>query len=357
MRKANKGGNDMTGRHFPRADTLPFGAACLSRRHFLRVAVTAPVLGPTAVRAQPAARTASWPADRAVTVIVPLAAGGTADFLARALSNRLQEITGTSFVVENRTGGGGAVGWMAAARSAPDGTTVTVSDSGLPLAIALNRDLGFDARTQLEPVSLLAAYAPILVVNSTLPVTNLREFVDYAKARPGQLFYGSAGTGTVPHLQTELLQDVTGIRMNHVAYRGMAQAATDLAAGQIHLIIAVVPTVLGQMRGGSLKAIAVSTEGPRVPAVSEVPSARELGIDFVTNSWFGMMAPRGTSPEMASRMQTAVAAAMTGTDLRKRLDESGALAIANTPVEFRAVMEDETTLWSRLIREKNIRVE
>ncbi|MFT8242569.1 Bug family tripartite tricarboxylate transporter substrate binding protein [Roseomonas sp. BN140053] len=329
----------------------------LTRRGAVAALLAAPALVRQAAAQGSGGGRAAWPADRPVRVIVPLAAGGTSDFLARSIGARLQEVTGQNFVVENRTGGGGAVGWQAAARAPADGTTVTVCDNALPLAVALNRDLGFDPKTELEPVTMLAEYAPILMVNPSLPVRDLKEFVAYAKERPGQLFYGSNGVGGVPHMQTELLQDVAGIRMNHVSYRGMAQAATDLVAGQVHLVIAVIPTILGQMRGGTLRAIAVGTDGARVAAAPDVPSAREQGIDFTSTSWFGMMAPRGTPPEMAGRMRSAVAAALDNADLRRRLDESGGVPVGGTPEALRQSIDSEITLWTRLVREKNIKLE
>ncbi|MFT8246826.1 Bug family tripartite tricarboxylate transporter substrate binding protein [Roseomonas sp. BN140053] len=282
---------------------------------------------------------------------------GTSDFLARSVGARLQEMTGQSFAVENRTGGGQAVGWQAGARAVPDGTTVTMCDNSLPSAVALGRDLGFDPRAEPVPVTMLAEYAPILMVNPSLPVRVLREFVAYAKERPGQLFYGSNGVGAIPHLQAELLQDVTGIRMNHVSYRGLAQAATDLMGGQIHLVIAAIPTILGQMRSGTLRAIAVATQGPRVPAAADVPSVRELGIDFTNTNWFGVMAPQATPPEIVARMQTTIAAALGDPDLRRRIEESGGTSAGSTPDEFRRSVDAETASWTRIVREKNIKPE
>ena len=337
--------------------TPPRTSLALSRRVALG-AFLAPVR-PAGGRAtaQPAAAT-PWPADRPVRIIVPLAAGGTADFMARSLAQRLQEVTGgLSFVVENRTGGGGAVAWQAAARSAPDGTTLAVVDNALPIAMALGRDLGFDPRTELEPVALMADFAPLVVVNPALPARNLGEFVAYARARPGELFYGSNGTGGVTHLHTELLQDVAGIRMNHVSYRGNAQAATDVAGGRLHVLVAVVPTVIGQLRGGSLRAIAVGTAEGRLQAVPEVPSAREQGVDFVNSAWFGLMAPRGVPPATVALMHAAITAAMAPPDFRSRIEENGGRVVAGAPEAFRRLVADDTALWSRIIREKNIKPE
>ncbi|MFT8246066.1 Bug family tripartite tricarboxylate transporter substrate binding protein [Roseomonas sp. BN140053] len=334
------------------------GRVSLSRRAALTGTLALPFLANRAASQgrQPAGHV-TWPSNRPVRVIVPLAAGGTSDFLARSVGARLQEMTGQSFAVENRTGGGQAVGWQAGARAVPDGTTVTMCDNSLPLAVALGRDLGFDPRAELAPVTMLAEYAPILMVNPSLPVRDLREFVAYAKDRPGQLFYGSNGVGAIPHLQAELLQDVAGIRLNHVSYRGLAQAATDLMAGQIHLVIAAIPTILGQMRSGTLRAIAVATQGPRVPAAADVPSAREQGIDFTSTNWFGMMAPQGTPPDIVASMQTTIAAALGDPDLRRRIEESGGTPASSTPDDFRHSVDAEIASWTRIVREKNIKAE
>ena len=335
----------------------PLPGSGLSRRAALGACLA--VLSPAGsdVMAQPAAAT-TWPTNRPVRIIVPVAAGGTSDFMARSLAQRLQEATGgLSFVVENRTGGGGAIAWQAAARGAPDGTILAVVDNALPIAMALGRDLGFDPTMDLEPLSPIADFAPVVVVNSALPVRTLGEFVAYARARPGELFYGSNGTGGITHLQTELLQDVAGLRMTHVSYRGNAQAAADVVSGRLHVLVAVVPTVVGQLRSGGLRAIAVGTAEGRIGAVPEVPSAREQGFDFANSVWFGLMAPRGTPPATVGAMHMAVAAAMAPPEFRQRVEENGGRVAADTPAAFRQFVSDDAATWSRVIREKNIKLE
>ncbi|MCG7361512.1 tripartite tricarboxylate transporter substrate binding protein [Roseomonas sp. ACRSG] len=329
----------------------------LTRRGAALLLAGAPALlaRPALVRAATSSRPA-WPADRPVRVIVPLAAGGTADFLARHLASRLQELTGQSFVVENRTGGGGAVGWQAVARAAPDATTVLLTDNSLAIAAAAGRDVGFDPRQDLEPVSLLAQYPPLLTAAPSLPVQDLKGFLAYAKARPGQLFYGSGGIGSVPHLQAELLQEAAGIRLNHVSYRGMAQAVTDLIGGQVQFILPVYPTVAGQLRGGALKPMAVGA-AERLPALPDLPTAREQGLDFVHHAWFGLLAPRGTPQEALAGMQAVMASAMSGQDFGRRLEETGATVPGAETAAFREAMASEIALWSRVLREHNIKVE
>lgn len=298
----------------------------------------------------------AWPSDKAVRIIVPLAAGGTADFLARLLAARLGEVTGASFVVENRTGGSGAVGWLAGARAAADGATLLMMDNSLPISAAAGRDLGFDARADLEPLWLLAGFAPIVLVSAASPARDLRGFVEFAKARPDGLFFGTNGIGSVTHLQTELLMEATGIRLAHVPYRGMAQAVTDLIAGQIHLMMLVFPTVAGQVRSGAARALAVAAE-VRTPAMPDVPTVREAGFDFAQGTWFGLMVPRGTAASARSAMQAALGAAMSGEAFRTRLEEAGATVPANEAGTFAGVFARELELWPRVLRERNIRVE
>ncbi|WP_376096867.1 Bug family tripartite tricarboxylate transporter substrate binding protein [Roseomonas sp. CCTCC AB2023176] len=298
----------------------------------------------------------AWPSDKPVRIIVPLAAGGTADFLARLLAARLGDVTGLSFVVENRTGGSGAVGWLAGARAAPDGATLLMMDNSLPIGAAAGRELGFDARTDLEPLWLLAGFAPIVLVGAGSPARDLRGFVEFAKQRPEALFYGTNGIGSVTHLQTELLMEVTGMRLSHVPYRGMAQAVTDMIAGQIHLMLPVFPTVAGQVRSGAVRALAVGAE-VRTPALRDVPTAREAGVDFAQGTWFGLMLPRGTGAVAKAAMQGALAAAMGEAAFRARLEEAGATVPENTADSFARVFEAELALWPRVLRERNIRIE
>jgi tripartite-type tricarboxylate transporter receptor subunit TctC len=313
-----------------------------------RAALAAPLALAAPARAQ-----AGWPAERGpVRVIVPLAAGGTADFLARTVAQKLQEGTGLAFAVENRTGGGGAIGWSATARATADGTTIGVLDNSLPIAMAMGRDIGFDPRTELEFITQMAQFPPILCVNNSLPVTNLQEFVAYARARPGELFFGSGGQGSVPHLQAELLQDIAGIRMSHVPYRGMAQAMTDLIGGRLAFAIPVFPTAAGQLRAGAMRPIAVGAP-ERIAVLPDVPTAREQGVDFVSSAGFGLAAPRGTAPATAARMRDIVRA-MAGEELGRRMAETGGRLVLNPGAEYRAEVEAEAQVWARIIRERNI---
>jgi tripartite-type tricarboxylate transporter receptor subunit TctC len=302
------------------------------------------------------AQAAPWPGDRQVKVIVPLAPGGTADVFARLLSARLTEHAGGrgAVVVENRTGGGNAVGWQAAARAAPDGNTLLMTDNSLAMAVPLRRDLGFDPRTDLVPVSRVADLAPVICVPDKSPIRTISDLVAAARARPGEMFYGSGGIGSAPHLATELLQEVAGIRMTHVSYRGMAQATQDLSAGRVQLAIAALPTVAGLLRdGGQIRVIAVGT-AERAPALPDIPTVREAGLDYDLAFWFGLFAPRGTPADMAAAMSQAFVQVAREPSVTARLQELGAKVVAGDPESFRSDIMSEIAIWERIVRERKI---
>ncbi|SHJ22625.1 Tripartite-type tricarboxylate transporter, receptor component TctC [Roseomonas rosea] len=320
----------------------------IARRALLASALAAPRIA--------SAQGASWPGDRQVKVIVPLAPGGTADVFARLISSRMSERSGGrgSMVVENRTGGGNAVGWQAAARAAPDGNTLLMTDNSLAMSAPLRRDLGFDPQADLVPVCRVADLAPVICVPDRSPIRTVQDLVAAAQRRPGEMFYGSGGNGSAPHLASELLQDVAGIRMNHVSYRGMAQASQDLAAGRLDMAIAALPTVAGLLRdGGQIRVIAVGA-GERAPALPDVPTVRESGLDYALAFWFGLFAPKGTSAEAAAAMSQAMVQVIREPYVTGRLEELGAVVVASDPDSFRAAIRSEVALWERIVRERKI---
>ena len=320
----------------------------LARRALLAASLAAPALS---VRAQPA-----WPGDRQVRVVVPLAPGGTADLLARLLAQKVTERAGgrAAVVVENRTGGGNAVGWQSVVRAAPDGNTLLMTDNSLAMAVPLNRDLGFDPRTDLAPVSRVADLAPVFCVPNNSPARTLPDLLAMARARPDELFYGSGGMGSATHLAAELLLDVAGVRMTHIGYRGMALATQDLAAGRVQFIVAALPTVAGMLRdGGRIRVIAVGSAA-RTPTLPDVPTAREAGLDYTLNFWFGLFAPRATDLALVAAMSDAFAGAGADPAVRARMEELGATAAMGTPEALGAEVTAEVALWSRIVRERGI---
>jgi tripartite-type tricarboxylate transporter receptor subunit TctC len=211
-----------------------------------------------------------------------------------------------------------------------------------------------DPTVDLVPLTKLVDYPALLLAGPRLPVRSLTELLAHPRTAAGQLDYGSGGNGSAPHLAMELFADVAGIRMNHIGYRGMAQAMTDLVGGRIDLAISVVPTVRPMLGAPGLNVLAVATSGARVPAVAQVPTAKEQGVDYVLGFWFGLMAPRGMDPALAVRIQQEVAAVIQAPDVRARLEEQGGIVGGSDPAAFRAEVARDMRLWNRLVPEKAI---
>ncbi|WP_431283208.1 Bug family tripartite tricarboxylate transporter substrate binding protein [Humitalea sp. 24SJ18S-53] len=297
----------------------------------------------------------AWPGNRQVRIVITYPPGGTSDFVARVFAQRLGEQTGANFVVDNRSGGGGVVGWTNVVRSAPDGTTLLLTDNSLATAPPLQPNLGFDIRTDMTPIAALVDYPTVFVVPGNSPARSLRDFVDAQVGKPADsLFYGSMGSGSSPHLYTEHLQDIANIRMTHVPYRGMGPAFTDLLAGRVALLIAAPPTVLGAVRDGRARAIAIGTTGGRIAALPDVPTARELGIDFPYSFWYGLLGPRGMEPALVTAVQAEIARVLANPEVRERFQQQGATVMSGEADALRAVMDSDLARWSEVVRAKGI---
>src|SRR3954462_4539811 len=236
-------------------------------------------------------------AARPVRILVPFAAGGASDTYSRLAALKINEQTGKAFVVENRTGAGGRIAWEAAAKSAPDGTTIALIDATYPMLPGLFQDkLPWDVASDLVPAAMIAQTPFVITVSTGSQLKSLGELVADAKARPGKLNYGSAGGGSVNHIVTALFLHDAGINVTHIPYKGMSDASVALQGGQVDLIVAASPTALGSIRGGKARALAVST-AQRSGALAGVPTATEAGVPYVVTNWFGYAVPKGTSPQ------------------------------------------------------------
>jgi len=305
-----------------------------------------------------AAAQAAWPTERALRIVITYPPGGTTDFVARAFATQLGQQIGQSVVVENRSGGGGVIGWQAVVRAPADGYTLLLTDNSLATAPALLPNLGFDVRADLTPISLLVDYPAIIVVNRDVPANTLRGFIQLARTRPAeQTFYGSMGNGSSPHLYSELLADMTGMRMTHVPYRGMGPAFTDLLAGRVALLVAAPATVMGAIADGRVRALAISTPGGRIPALPNVPTVKELGIDFSYSFWYGLLGPKGMPQPVVARLQQEVRRALDTPAFRDRFVQQGGVPVAGDAAALTAVMEQDLNQWGRMIREKGIRAD
>ena len=289
--------------------------------------------------------------SKPVKVIVPYPPGSTPDIVGRTLSSKLQESLGQPFVVENRTGAGGNIGAEAVAKSAPDGYTLLIGING-PAAINkfLYKDLGYDSDRDLRPVSLLASAPQMLVVAPSVEAGDFKTFIEYLRKNPGRLSYGSVGSGSAAHLTMELLKSDAKVFVVHIPYRGFPPAVTDLISGNIQTMFAIVPAVLPQVKGGKLRALAV-TGLKRSELAPEVPSVAELGYPQLESlAWIGLLAPAATPGDVVGRLNAEAVKAMHVPDTREALGRQGFDVVGNTSTEFAAWIRTEQAKWSKVIK-------
>ncbi len=297
----------------------------------------------------------TYPA-RAVEIIVPFAAGGGTDLIARIVCDGLTRRLGQSFVAVNRPGANTNLGTLAAVRSKPDGYTLLMASVGLAANPALYRHLQFDPATDLAPISLIANVPTILVVNPTVPARDLAGLIAYVKARPAGLNYASYGVGSSPHLAAEMFEALTGTTIVHVPYGGGAPAALGVIGNSVQMLFASVVPVLGMVRGGSLTPIAIASER-RAALLPDVPTFAESGVDYVNGTWFGLLAPAKTPPAVIARLDAAMMDLLGDPAVRAKLTEQGAEVAALGPTGFAAFLKDETARLSSVIRNANIRLD
>jgi tripartite-type tricarboxylate transporter receptor subunit TctC len=299
-----------------------------------------------------AARAQEYPA-RPVEMVVPFAAGGGSELLARLISDGLAKRLGQPFVVINRPGANTNIGTFSVVRAKSDGYTLLIASVGLAANPSLYKKLGFAPQVDLEPITLIANSPTVLAVPPTLPVNSLVEFIAYAKARPGELNYASYGVGSGPHLATALFEGMTGIKMVHVPYGGGGPAAVAAMTGQVQALFSSILPVLGMIRGGTLKAVAIASE-QRSELLPEVPTFKESGLDYRSGTWFGLLAPARTPPEIIDTLNHATVSVLADPGVRAKLVEQGAEVVANSRAEFRAFIRDETERLATVILNSNI---
>lgn len=300
---------------------------------------------------------AAWPAtaqlypNRPVRMVVSFPPGTTPDTVARVVAPKMQEALGQPVVVENRAGAGGNVAADAVAKSAPDGYTLLVSTNA---AVATNKvlyeNLPYDPERDLATISLLATAPQLLVVHPSIPVSNLKEFLQHLKRNPGQLSYGTTGSGSAAHLTMELLKADAHVFIVHIPYRGFPQAVTDMLGGNIHAMFAIAPGVLAHVRAGKMKALAV-TALERSARAPEVPSVKELGYPQLESlAWIGLLAPGKTPPELIERLSAEARKALADPEARKLLSNQGFDVSGSSPAEFRRFQQSEISKWGKVIR-------
>jgi tripartite-type tricarboxylate transporter receptor subunit TctC len=293
---------------------------------------------------------AAYP-DRPVRLIVPFPPGGPTDIVARPLAQNLSENLGQQVIVDNRGGAGGNIGAAAVMKSAADGYTLLMGTVGThAINASLYKKLTFDPVKDFAPVSLVAQAAVVLVVHPSVPAKALREFIALAKSKPGQITFGSAGSGSPGHLTGELFKDMTGLDLVHVPYQGSAPAISDLLGGQIHAMFDPIQATLSHVKAGKLRLLGVSSS-KRSSAFPDVPTIAEAGVPgFETTAWWAVFAPAGTPKEIITRLNTEIVKIMRSPDTKERLRQLDIEPIGSTPDQLVAFMKIETAKWSRAVK-------
>ena len=317
---------------------------------FLQIVVAMTVVAVGIARAQ----VKDYP-TRPIQVIVPFAGGSASDVVTRIMLQEMSKSLGQNFVVDNRPGAGGNTGTAAATRAAPDGYTLLMSTSG-PLAAnkTLFKALGYDPEKDLAPISLFAILPNVIVINSKLPPKTLKEFITYAKAHPKELNYGSVGVGSSQHLAAAYFEQITGVQLTHVPYRNIAQYTPDFLSGQVPLGFQLLPNVLGMLKSGDARALAVTSD-KRMTALPDVPTAAEAGVkNYETSAWLALLAPAGTPKPNVDRIYKALAEAVKDPTVKARLTEQGAEPVSPGPEELEKFMASETVKWRDIINKAGI---
>ena len=304
-----------------------------------------------------AAAAQAYPA-KPIRLIVPFPPGGGTDIAARTIANKLSENLRWTFVVENKPGAGGNLGVEQAVKSPADGYTLVIGQtSNLAINPALYAKLPYDPLRDLSPVALIVSAPVVFVVTANSRYASLGDLLAAAKTDPGGVTFASPGNGTVSHLTGELLQRAAGVKLTHVPYKGASQALTDTLGGQVQSFMSSVPSALSQIRGGRLRAIAV-TSAERARELPEVPTIAESGYKgFEASTWYGLLAPAGTPATIVARLNAEVNRALATPEVRQRLAAEGGEALGGSPEQFASFLKAEHVKWGRVVRESGARAE
>lgn len=292
---------------------------------------------------------------KTIRLIVPFVAGGSADVLGRVLAQRLTQQYGQQMVVENRPGSGGHVGAEAAARSAPDGYTIVFGTIGIHAAYAIYSRLGYDPSRDLQPVAMYADVPNILIVHPSVPVKNVKEFIELAKKNPGRLNFGTAGSGSSTHMAGEWFKLYTGVNLTHVPYKGSAQAMQDLLGGQIELMFENLPTAIAQVRAGKVRALGMTSK-ERSPSMPEVPTVAETGVPgFEATAWFTIAAPAKVPADIIRKLNADMNAFLKAPEMQQRWVDMGVVPLGGAPADAEKFFVSEREKWNKVIKAAGIR--
>jgi len=295
--------------------------------------------------------------SRPVRMVVPFSPGGSTDVLARIVGQKLTERSGQPVIIENRAGAGGNIGAEQVARSAPDGYTLLLG--GVPHAISasLYSKLPYDMARDLAAIAGVASFPSAIVLHPSLPANSVKELIALARARPGQLSFGSAGNGSPNHLSLELFQTMAGVRMVHVPYKGSGQLVGDLLAGQVQLASMGLPVAVPHVQSGKLRAIAV-TGAARSSLLPEVPTVSEAALPgFEVTSWYGVFAPAGLPADIVAKLNSEIGSAVTAAEVKERLAALGAEPSVKSPDQFGRYVRQEIAKWAKVVKDSGAKAE
>jgi tripartite-type tricarboxylate transporter receptor subunit TctC len=290
------------------------------------------------------------------TFVVPYGAGGSTDIMARVMAQYLPQVTGQSAIVENRTGGGGLVGWGAVARSAPDGLTVLTNEISFPISAALLPSMPFDPKTAFAHITIAASVPHVLVVHPSVPVKTVKEFIAYAKANPGKLNYGSGGNGTNTHMGAELFKNLTGVFSTHIPYRGGGPALVGVLAGDVQWMTTALPGALPHIKSGKVRALMV-TANERSAVAPDIPSAKESGLDMDMPFWLGFSVPAGVPAPVQAKLHKEFTTVLAMPEVKKRLGEMGFSVIASSSADAKKLVQSDMQRWAKLIKAAGIKAD
>lgn len=299
----------------------------------------------------------AWP-SRPVTIVVPFAAGGGTDIGARILAQRLSQMWGQAVVIDNKGGAGGNVGLEAVSRAKPDGYTLLTGNVGTQsINPTLYKKLNYNPDTSFVPLGQFAELPFVLAVTTSLPVKNVKELVDMAKAQPEKLTYASSGNGGSPHLSAETFKIATGTQILHIPYKGGGAAMTDLMSGNVHMIFASVLETSGFIKAGKLRALAITSK-TRVSALPDVPTLQESGVSGAeSGSWIGLLAPAGTPKEIVDKISQSLQQAVAAAEIQQQLLAQGAVAKGGTPADFSQLIAADRKRYARIIIDNKLTID
>ena len=305
--------------------------------------------------AMPATRAQDLP-NKPIHMVIAFPAGGPTDFVGRLVADKVKDILGRTVIVENRAGANGALGADYVAKSEPDGTTLFLTTLGaVGVTPHMRSDVPYDSIKDFAPITNVVLNTTLIVVRAESPFKTMKDLVAAAKAKPGEMTFASTGVGSPPHLTLELLQSVAGIKFVHVPYRGAAPALTDLLGGQVQVFAADAPVLMSNIKGGKIRALGVAS-GRRNPMLPDVSTLAEQGYPgIIVDNWYGLLAPAKTPPAIVAKINDAFVKAINDPVVKKKLIDSGAVPVADTPAEFGKFFKMEYDRWGKVVRERGIK--